>query len=152
MNRAAPVQVRSPRPFLVVTPLGLGFVDQLADALAAYGVRVAERRPIRPWSRASTSLYVRSADTEAATRALRFEEQWRTVCPADRAESWQLLGDEDYARLRAHKATLRQRFPGLPLRDRRPGEPPFRLHAFHVPDPTDLPAEARRLGAFATTD
>lgn len=152
MSDAAPAPAASTCPFLVVTPLGLDVAVGLAEALATCGVRVAERRPIHPWSRASTSLYARRDDPGAATRALRLERHWRTLFPEDRAERWQLVGDDDHERLTAHKAILRQRFRSLPLPRCRTDEPQFRLHAFHVPDSADLRAEAQRLDGFGAAD
>ncbi|MEZ5963145.1 MAG: hypothetical protein R3F56_04785 [Planctomycetota bacterium] len=135
----------SAAPFLVVTPLGLQDAGALADALAEAGIRLGERRTLRPWSRAATALYARSDDSALAQR---FEERWRTLFPAERAEHWLLAGNDDYGRLCAHKAALRLRFPGCPLEPRAHGRPSFSLHAFHVPDPDHVGAETRNLAAY----
>ena len=134
------------RAFLVVTPIGLRALVELAEALSTCGVRVADRQTLEPWSCASTCLYARGNES----RALRFETHWRALFPDDRAERWNLADEADYARLLAHKSALRERFHGLPLPDCGPGEPQFQLHAFHVPDPKDVQAEAQRLTAFGS--
>lgn len=134
--------------FLIVTPIGLEVAAELESALRACGVRLGDRCTIHPWSHASSRLYVRGDDATAVTRARRFETQWRAMFPADRAERWNLVANADYALLCAHKASLRQRFGGLPLAGWGTTEPAFRLHAFHVPDACSVAAESRRLEAF----
>ncbi|MFO1078249.1 MAG: hypothetical protein U1E73_11065 [Planctomycetota bacterium] len=137
--------------FLVVTPLGLRHRDDLLAALAARGIAVAVGDTIGPWSTAATWLYAKAQTAAGIALALRFETRWRALFPDDLAERWQ-LGDPDvHARLVLAKTDLRAAFPGVPLGDRRPGEPAFALHPFHVPDPGDVAVETRRLDAFVLT-
>ncbi len=134
--------------FFVLTPLGLPQANELAAALAVLQIVVVARESLSPWARAATSLYARREAADAQVRAAAFEARWRELCPEDRAERWWLRSPEDYARLIAHKASLRTRFPGVALGVAYAGWPPFRLHAFHVPDAGDMVAEAARLDGY----
>lgn len=135
-------------PFLVVTPLGLSAAEALAAALTALGVHVVERRDLHPWSHAATALYARRGRRDSPTLAGRFEQRWRALFPDDRAECWRLAGTDDDTAMRAHKAALRRRFVSVPLDAHSADAAPFSLHAFHLPDRTDVRAEARRLAPF----
>lgn len=135
-------------PFVVVTPLGLLRSDAFAAELRQLGVTIAARQVLWPWAEAASRLYQRELTPTAIARAARFEQRWRDVCPGDRAECWLLGGEHDYTRLLAAKAALRERFRGVPLGPTAAGEPMFRLHAFHVPDPDAVAAEAERLREF----
>jgi hypothetical protein len=135
-------------PFVVVTPLGLLRADAFAAALGELGITIAARGVLWPWAEAASRLYQRELTPSAIARAARFEQRWRDLCPADRAECWRLGGEPDYARLLAAKPALRERFRGVPLGPTAAGEPAFRLHAFHVPDPGAVATEAERLREF----
>lgn len=135
-------------PFLVVTPLGLLQVRAFAAALQQLDITVGDRRTLQPWAEAASRLYRRETTSAAIARAARFEQRWRALCPADRAECWMLAGPDDFERLLQAKPALRQRFCGVPLGPTAAAEPNFRLHAFHVPDAGDVAAEALRLRDF----
>jgi hypothetical protein len=135
-------------PFLVVTPLGLLRAEALATALHRLGIGIDARLTLWPWAEAASRLYQRELSPAAIARAARFEQRWRSLCPADRAQCWRLADATDFPRLLQAKAALRQRFGGVPLGPAAPGEPAFRLHAFHVPDAEAVAAEAGRLREF----
>jgi hypothetical protein len=135
-------------PFLVLTPLGLLRRDAFAAALRECCVQVHSSAVLAPWAEAASRLYQRELTPAAIVRAARFEQRWRVLCPADRAECWMLASEADFVRLLAAKAALRQRFAGVPLGPAAPGQPVFRLHAFHVPDVDAVAAGALRLREF----
>ncbi|MBI5362871.1 MAG: hypothetical protein HZA53_06805 [Planctomycetes bacterium] len=137
------------RPFLAVTPAGARFSDELFRALAIRGVAITERRSVTDWPRIASALHARSLDHEALLRAFAHEELWRGLFPREDAEVWILDGDRAFERARAWKAQLRERLRGVQVTVQSLYDSfEAGLHAFHVPEPTELEREWRALTAL----
>jgi hypothetical protein len=142
------------RPFLLITPLGMPLREQLAQALAAARITIADRTAIHDWPTASTQVYARTDDDERLRVALAFEQLWRSISLSQDAERWDLADASDLGRLVGLKDALHQQLgtvrfrlsvPGVTLRTPHQA---VRLHAFHVPDPHAFAAESQVLDAL----
>ena len=149
VNEAA-VAMASPRwAWLLVTPLGLPDRAWLERQLGARGVRVEARVEVRPmeahWPRISTAVQVgtRSANLR---RAVLYEAAWQALFPDARAEAWALSPDRR-SRVVSEKRLLRTGMDNLAITFGAGSGDRGVLHAFHLADPQDVAAEARRFEA-----
>ena len=142
------------RPFLLLTPLGMGQREALQRMLDADGIHAGRIFHIDDYPRLSSVLYSRSVDNDRLRVALAFEQLWRTVCPDMRAECWEIPDLREYTTLLQNKSASRERLgtrrfrlstPDVTLRS--PGQV-IRLQAFHVPDEGQWEREARLLQAW----
>lgn len=141
-NDALQLAFSTPRPFMIVTPLGMPARVRLRTALAAIGAQTRYRATVPDWAAAATPLYVRSLDEEDLARGTAYELAWRSRFEP-RAEVWAFGGLPDYERLLAVKYSIRERFRSIRRHVGLGGRGTLRiqLHPFHVPDPLRLPIE-----------
>jgi hypothetical protein len=149
--RNAPQSGLEPRPFLLITLLGMPMREQIAQGLTELGIALGARTPLDDWPTAATLIYTRTDDDERLRVALAFERLWRSLSLSQQAERWDLADPADFPRLIAAKESLRSRVGTLRLRLSLPGatlRTPgqiVRLQALHVPDPDTWAAESRLL-------
>ncbi|MBI3829606.1 MAG: hypothetical protein HY291_08820 [Planctomycetes bacterium] len=134
---------RAPKPFLVVTPLGMEHWELLARRLAEERIHVRECRRLPGWPEVSTPLYVRALDGERLFKAWVFEALWRMRYHSGHAEVWFLAGLRDYRRLLKIKRALREEIAeSLRTKIVTPGAIfHAHLHSIHAPEPADWRAD-----------
>ncbi|MEZ0368044.1 MAG: hypothetical protein ACAI44_03045 [Candidatus Sericytochromatia bacterium] len=130
-----------PRPFLILTPLGLASAEP-ARLLLEAGVQPARCLPLKPWSQVSNRL----RGDIPTWRAQAFARAWQSNFPADQAELW-LLSDDAYERALMIKPRLRSDLPELAFcLSPSTRQTVHHLYPFHLPERAELMAQAALLG------
>jgi hypothetical protein len=140
--RAAPVEDPG-IGHVLVTPLGMTHRRSLRRALDAAGIAVLRYSHVPSWAAVSSAIYVRRGRPGALHRAVQFERAWDALFPGGAAEAW-AVDPASLALLSAVKHAVRATMShvSIPLDGCGRGAV---LHPFHVADPCDRAAEARRL-------
>ena len=136
----------NPRPFLVVTPLGLEKKDELGRLIRTQGIQIARTRKIHDWAAISTPLYSRKKNGDRIIKASCYEAVWKELFKAGSAEIWILNDVDDYRKLVKAKSDLRnaigsQKFRVSLCHQGQKQIITLNLHPFHVPDEDHLKRE-----------
>jgi hypothetical protein len=143
-----------PRPFLIVTPLGIPLRDRIGQLLADAHIPITGRTRISRWPCVSTFIYARTDDEERLRVALAFEHLWRAIILSEEAERWDLPSRDDLAHLIELKAQvhavlgtvgIRLSLPGVIVRTH---DRTVHLRVLHVPDLDTFEHESRLLDAL----
>jgi hypothetical protein len=154
--RSAVPDAERPRPFLVITPLGMPHRAGIEAVLSGADIALAGRTVIDDWPHCSMFVYPRTEDDERLRVAILFERAWRSIGLAPQGERWELARAADLDRLSRMKAGLRARFGTVRMQVVAPDvsiptpNHTISLHAIHVPEPGAADYEGHVLeGAIA---